>query len=161
MSRNGNGKPSGVVGNPAFRKYDLTNIDNYEPDYEMPWADRIEKIYEVPAIDNMAGVFIRGIFGNERKLNAHLRLMYRHKKFGDNDHQEMLRCKIAGSAGVGGVGRLDALFAAIGMLAPEMYRTARNLPLPKRGKREEQEQVVRGSDFRQDGRTPPGGLGGQ
>lgn len=144
----GNGKSnkvSGVVGDSRAQRYDLTNLDNYETDYEMSWNDKIEKIYEIPDTSNMAGVFLRGIFKNERQLNAHLRLMYRHKKFKDDEHQELLRCKIAGSAGIGGVGRLDALFAAVNLIAPDMYRTARGLPKLKKG---EKEEIHRGSDFR-------------
>src|SRR4030042_2300704 len=95
--RNGNGKNQ-ALGNPQYRQYDLTNIDNYEEDYEMPWADKVEKIYEIPEIKDMAGVFLRGIFKNERSLNAHLRLNYRHRKFGQTEHQELLRAKIEGSA---------------------------------------------------------------
>lgn len=139
-----NGK-SGAVGDPAYQRYDLTNLDNYEGDYEMPWADKVEKIYEMPEIKDMAGVFLRGIFKNERSLNAHLRLMYRHAKFADTKHQELLRAKVAGSAAINGVSRLDALFAAVNMLASDMYRTARGMPRLKRG---EEERIVRGSDFR-------------
>ena len=129
-----------------FKEYDLTNIDNYEGDYELPWANKIEKIYEVPGVNDMAGVFTRGIFKNERTLNAHLKLMYRHKKFGLEDLQELLRTKVAGTAAIGGVRALEALFAAVNLIAPDMYRTARGMPKSKGNK---EEKVVRGSDFRQ------------
>lgn len=152
----GNGKsPLDVIGNPGYQRYDLTNIDNYERDYEMPWADKVEKIYEIPQKEDMAGVFLRGIFKNERTLNAHLRLAYRHTKFDDKDHQELLRAKIAGSAAINGVSRLDALFAAVNMLASDMYRVARDMPKLRKG---EQERVYRSSDFQTDGRPPDGGL---
>lgn len=142
------------AGSPEYKRFDLTNLDNYEPDYEMPWADKVEKIYEIPDIKDMAGVFLRGIFKNERSLNAHLRLMYRHAKFTDTEHQELLRAKIAGSAAINGVSRLDALFAAVNMLASDMYRAARGLPKLKKG---EEERVVRNSDFRTEQR-PQNGL---
>lgn len=151
-----NGSGVGAVGNPEYKRYDLTNVDNYEPDYEMPWADKVEKIYEIPEIKDMAGVFLRGIFKNDRSLNAHLRLMYRHKKFGDTDHQELLRAKVAGSAAINGVSRLDALFAAVNMLASDMYRAARGMPKRKKG---EDETIARGSDFRTEQRPSGDGLG--
>ena len=140
----------------SYKNYDLTNIDNYEKDYEIPFEDRIKQIYSVPGTDDMAGVFLRGIFKNDRQVNACLRLSYRHKKFGDNDHQELLRAKIAASAALGGVSRLDALFAAIGLIASDMYRVARGMPRLKKG---EEEKITRGSDFRSDSRPPEGGLG--
>jgi ribose 5-phosphate isomerase len=75
-----NGNNPVVPGNGQKNPFDLTNVGNYEHDYEMPWSDKIEKLYEVPPIKDMAGVVIRGIFKNERTLNAILRLSYRHVK---------------------------------------------------------------------------------
>lgn len=129
---------------------DLTNLDNYEADYDVTGGGKIEKIYEIPDIKDMAGVIARGIIKNERQLNAILRLSYRHQKFGDANHQELLRQKIIGTAAIGGVRSLDALFAANGLLAPDMYRVARNMPKYKqRGETEKEEPVYRGSDFRE------------
>jgi len=148
---------------PLKRRYDLSDPANWEADYpDGDWGNNIEKLYEVPPIDDMAGVFLRGIFKNERSLNAHLRLMYRHQKYGDKEHQELLRAKIAGSAAINGVSRLDALFAAVNLLASDMYRAARGMPKVKRG---EEERIVRGSDFRSDFRSAvrpqEGGLSNQ
>jgi hypothetical protein len=129
-----------------FNNHDLTNIDNYEQDYEMPWSDRVEKIYEIPEKDDMAGVFIRGNFKNERQLNAAVRLYKRHVMFGDTVNQEVLRIKIAGTPAIGGVRSLEALFAATNLIAADMYRVARGMPKVKGDK---EERVVRGSDFRE------------
>lgn len=139
-----NNKKTVFAGDPQYKQYDLTNPENYEKDYEFPYADKIQKILEFPGIEDMAGVIVRGIFKNERQLNAVLRLAYRHRKFGDTNHQELLRMKVAGTAAVGGVGRLDALFTAVNLIASDMYRTARNMP-NARG----EEKVLRGSDFRE------------
>lgn len=125
--------------------FDMTDVRNYEADYELPWADKIEKIYEMPDVKNMPGVFIRGNIKNERQLNAMLRLAYRHDKFNDTKHQELLRMKIAGTAAIGGVARLESLFATTNMIASDMYRVARGMPKLKDGK---EEKVYRGSDFR-------------
>ena len=134
-----------ISGNGKRSPFDLTNVDNYERDYEMPWSDKIEKIYEVPPITDMAGVMARGIIKNDRQLNAILRLAYRHMKFRDNKHQELLRMKVIGTAAIGGVARLEALFAGTNLIASEMYRVARGMPKLKEGK---EEKVYRGSDFR-------------
>lgn len=141
MGNNG----SGIYDPRQYKQFDATNIDNYEQDYEENWASRIEKVYEIPDIADMPGVFLRGIIKNERSLNAMLRLAYRHQKFGDTNHQELLRMKIAGTAAIGGVARLDALFAATDLVASDMYRAARNLP---KLKKQEKEEIHRGSDFR-------------
>ncbi len=156
--KSGNGKPTDIF-NPKYKKYDLTDPANYEDDYPIgDYSNNVEKLYEIPEIDDMAGVFLRGIFKTERSLNAHLRLMYRHRKFGDTEHQELLRAKIAGSAAINGVSRLDALFAAVNLLASDMYRAARGMPKVKKG---EEERIVRGSDYRQEQKPPDGGLGAQ
>jgi len=129
-----------------MNRHDLTNIDNYEDPYdEMPWPNRVEKIYEIPAKEDMAGVFVRGNFKNERQLNAAIRLYKRHIMFGDQTNQEVLRVKIAGMNAIGGVRSLEALFGAVGLIAPDMYRVARGMPKLKHG---EEEKVMRGSDFR-------------
>lgn len=156
----GNGKKQTDLFNPNYKRYDLTQKENWEGDYpDGDFGNNIQKLYEVPDIADMAGVFLRGVFKNERSLNAHLRLMYRHRKFGDIEHQELLRAKIAGSAAIAGLSRLDAVQAAVNVLAPDLYRIARGLP---KAKKDEQDRVIRGSDFsRKEERPPDGGMGAQ
>lgn len=148
MAENNGNKPAAADN--RYKNYDLTNLDNYERDYELSGGSKVGQIYEIPEIKDMAGILARGIIKNERQLNAILRLSYRHKKFKDDNHQELLRQKIIGTAAIGGVRSLDALFAANGLLAPDMYRVARGMPKYKgRGEREREEPVYRGSDFRE------------
>jgi len=132
--------------NPKYKKYDLTDPDNYEVDYPVNSNyNAVKDIYELPGIEDMAGVLLRGRIKNERQLNAILRLYYRHEKFNDTKHKELLRAKVAGSAAIGGVRSLEALFAGIQIVASDMYRAVLGLPKLKRG---EEEHVVKGSDFR-------------
>ena len=149
MVKGNSNKPSGVMAGDSdkYQRYDLTNLDNYEGDYEFPYSDKINKILEFPDTDDMAGVVERGIFKDERSLNAILRLAHRHIKFGDKQHQELLRMKVSGTTGIGGVARLDALFTAVNLIAPEMYRTARGMT--RRTNKEGEEPIHRGSDFRE------------
>lgn len=160
MPRNGNGKKqTNVLGNPNLKRYDLTDPANYEGDYpDGDYKNNIEKIYEIPGIEDMAGVFARGVFKTERQLNAALRLSYRHQKFGDIKHQELLRCKIAGLAAMNGRSRIEALQAGVNLLAPDMLRTVLGLPKLRKG---EKETIVRGSDFRDQSKPPEGGLANQ
>lgn len=139
---------------------DLTDITNWEKDYPIGgFNNTIKDIYELPGIDDMAGVILRGRFKNERSLNAHLRLLRRHEKFGDIEHKKMLRAKIAGSAAIGGVRSLEALFGAIQVVASDMYRAVLGLPKLKKG---EEEKMIRGSDIRRDDNKGPDiGLGAQ
>lgn len=142
------------------KRYDLTDVKNYRSEYPIGDFDNdIEKVMEIPDVKDMAGVFIRGNFRNERQLNAAVRLYHRHKKFADTDHQELLRVKIAGMAAIGGVSRLEQLFTAVKLLASDMYRTARGMP-KHNGKNGQEERVIRGSDFR-DQERPPASLGVQ
>lgn len=126
--------------------HDLTNLDNYEQDYELPWYDRVEKIYELPDINDMAAVILRSNLKvkDERRANAMIRLAYRHIKFGLKGKQELLRMKCAATAAEGGAARLDALFAAVNLIAPDMYRASRGLPKHKDGKNED---IRKASDF--------------
>ncbi len=158
--------------NPNYKRYDLTDPANYEGDYpDGDFGSSVDKILATKSkdanddADVARFIFIRGNFKNDRQLNAAVRLMHRHRKFGDTIHQELLFCKILGQAAINGVSRLEALFAATNLLGPDMYRTAKGMPRLKKGQREE---IVsggrgdgRGSDFRQDGRPPDGGLGNQ
>jgi hypothetical protein len=105
-------------------------------------ASKIAKIYELPDTKDMAAVFLRGVFKSERQRTAAVRLAYKNIKFNDTNHQELLRLWVASTVGSQGLGRLDALFAAINLLAPDMYRVARGMPKAK------DERVHRGSDFR-------------
>ncbi len=149
MANNGHGS---LATKSPFRQFDLTNPDNYEGDYpEGGGRNNVKDLYEVPGIEDMANVFIRGNFKNERQLNAALRLYYRHKKFSDTTHQEMLRCKVAGSSAIGGASRVEALFGATCLVASDMYRVVKGLPKAKHG---EQDRVIKGSDFRDDQRPP-------
>lgn len=134
-------------------QFDLTNPDNYENDYGLSWPDKIEKIYEIPDTKDMAGVIIRGIFKNTREANAILRLSRRHKKFNQDEHQELLRQKIASTAAIGGVRSLEVLFAATNLVAEGMYRIARGMP---KAPKNQEDKVYRGSDFRTQERAPEG-----
>lgn len=157
MGNNGHNKTSII--NPDLKKYDLTDPDNYEGDYPVGGFNNVVKdIYELPGTDDMAGVLLRGRIKDERQLNAILRLYYRHEKFNDQQHKQLLRMKIAGTAAIGGVRSLEALFGSIQMLASDMYRAVLRLPKLKKN---EEEKVYKGSDFRRNETQPPDKLGGQ
>lgn len=144
---------SGVIGgkpkqhkNNGHEPIGITDPAYWEKDFEnMPWYNKIEKILEIPSREDMAGVMARAVFKTDRQRIAAVRLAYRHKKFKDNNHQEMLRMWLASTIGMRGLGRLDGLFAATNLIAPDMYRIAMDMPR-KRG----QEQIQRGSDFREE-----------
>jgi hypothetical protein len=122
-------------GNPEYDgRYEYSDVN---------MANKIEKIYELPAISDMAGVFERAVFKDEKQRIAAVRLAYKNHKFRDDAHQEMLRMWVASLVGNQGLGRLDALFASINLLAPDMYRVARGMPKVKG-----EEKVHRGSDLR-------------
>lgn len=161
MSERGNGKKGNALLDSVenVKRYDLSQQENWERDYPAGnFNNTIKDIYDLPGIDDMPAVLLRGRIKNERQLNAILRLMYRHGKFNDTRHKELLRAKIAGSAAIGGVRSLEALFGAIQIVASDMYRAVLGLPKLKRG---EEEKIVKGGDFRKKDEFRPeeGGLG--
>lgn len=139
--------------NPPKKRYDLTDQRTYEDAYPLgDYGNDIEKVMTVPEIDDMPGLAIRSVFKNERQLNASARLVYRHWKFGDIEHQKLMRYKLAGMAAIGGVSRLEQLMTAVKLLASDMYRAARGMP--KHNGKNGEERVIRGSDFREQERSP-------
>lgn len=124
----------------------ITGMEHWEKDFDnMPFWDKIEKLLELPSTKDMAGIIIRSIVKDDRQANAILRLSYRHKKFHDNTHQEMLREKLAMNVAMGGVGRIEAVFGGVNMIAPDMYRVARGMPKNDKPK----ENIQKNSDFRE------------
>lgn len=139
-------KRNGKKKNDGRNPVGIANPEYWEQDFEsMPWYNKIEKILEIPGTDNMAGVMARSVFKSDRQRIACVRLAYRHIKFNDDNHQQLLRMCLASTIGMRGLGRLDGLFAATNLIAPDMYRIAMDMPR-KRG----QEQISRGSDFREE-----------
>ncbi len=129
----------------------LANMEHWEKDFEdLPWWNKVEEVLKIPPITDMAGVFARTNFKNDRERVAAVRLFYRNKKFNDEAHQEMLRVELASRLGMGGLGNLHGLFAATNLIAPDMERAARGMPKAKNG----EEKVHRGSDFREERDNP-------
>lgn len=130
--------------------------ERYDGDRNQEWwqrqmnqfgqQDRTKQIYEMPSIEDMAGIAARTVFKNEKQKRAFVRLAYKNAKFKDSEHQNMLRNWAAANIAENGVARLEALFAATNLLAPDMYRTAKGMPRDK----DRTENVKRGSDFRPD-----------
>lgn len=109
-----------------------------------PSDNPIEKILEFPARTDMAGVFARANFKNDRQRIAAVRLYYRNMKFKDDDHQEMLRAHCASTIGMGALGKVLQAQVGTQLLAPDMIRAA--LGLPRRHK--DKDEIYRRSDFK-------------
>lgn len=152
MDGNGNGKREPeelentkpeAFGNP---------LEHWKKDYPAsPASSDISDIYELPDIDNFAEIMERGVFKTEDDIDYMAVCWYLDDMFGLEKGKEMLRIKIAGTIGVGGAGRLDAIFAKTRLFAPDSYRVMRKLPKNK------DEKVYRSSDFREDTQQKPDG----
>lgn len=112
---------------------------------QFPGSNDIEKILELPDIDDMAGVLERANFKNDRQRLGAVRLAYRNRRFQDDNHQHMLRDLCASTIGMGGLGKVLQVFTATRMLAPDMMRVAFGMPKTKKT-----EEVHRSSDMRAD-----------
>lgn len=126
-------------------------LEHWRPDFgDAPSNNNIDKILEIPDIEDMAGVLARGNFKNDRQRIAAVRLAYKNRKFHDENHQEMLRDYIASGLGIGAVGKVMQTFIGTNLLAPDMFRAS--LGMPKSKNKDKGEEVHRGSDFRSEGR---------
>ena len=135
------------------RKPGITPIERWEGDFEnTPYFNDIEKILELPGTDDMAGILARGNFKNDRQRVAAVRLAYKNRKFKDDNHQQMLRDYIASSLGTKALGKILQLQTGTNLLAPAVLREVLSM---KQNKQEE--EVRRGSDFREEGRNQPVG----
>lgn len=123
-------------------------MDYWEKDFsDLPFYTIIEKLFELP--DDLAGSIIRSVIKDERQANAFIILADRFEKYHDERHMKMLRYKLATMAAMGGRARIEALFGAIRLLAPDMYRAAIGMPRSKNGL-EKREEVMRGApDYRE------------
>lgn len=131
-------------GHKNINPFDMTRPEHYEQWFPEDNNSNIDKMYSMPGIEDMAGVFIRGNFKDEDALNSHVLLCAIHQDVGNTFHQEMLRNKIAGQAGIKGERTLYALFAGIGILASDMLRVLKGFPKLKKG---EEDRLIRNSDF--------------
>lgn len=120
--------------------------EHWEDSHDAPSSNNVSQLYELPGIDNMAAVIERGIFKSDDEADAIVLMAYLNDKYDDKKHQQLLRMKIARTIGQGGAGRVEALFGATNLVAPDMYRVARGMPKAKG------EKVHRSSDFRTEGR---------
>lgn len=137
------------------RQPGITGIDNWERDFESEYyGNELDKMLELPGIDDMAGVLARGNFKNERQRIAAVRLAYRHRKFHDQNHQKMLRDYVASGMGMSALGKILQLQIGTNLIAPGVLREILGMKKVKKG-----EDVQRGSDFRQqrDDRQDNGG----
>lgn len=122
----------------------VTNLEYWEKDFnDLPFYTIIEKLLDTP--NEMSGAIIRSVLKDERQSNAIILLANRFKKYHDERHMEMLKWKLASLAAIGGRARIEALFGAIRLIAPDMYRAVMGMQRQK-----EKEQIYRGGpDFRE------------
>lgn len=123
-------------------------MEHWKPDFkDAPSNNNIEKILEFPDIDDMAGVLARANFRDDRQRVAAVRLAYKNAKFKDVNHQHMLRNYVASSLGMKALGKILQLQTGTNLMAPAVLREVLSMKQNK-----SQEEVHRGSDFREAGR---------
>ena len=128
------------------RKPGITPIEYWEHPFETsPFFNDIEKILEMPGIDDMAGVLARGNFETKKQRVAAVRLAYKNRKFHDDNHQKMLREFISSGIGMSALGKLLQLQVSTNLMAPSVLRDV----LGMKQRKASREDVRRGSDFRE------------
>jgi hypothetical protein len=131
--------------NKGNRQPGITGIDSWEklfPSFGNQY-NNIEEILKFPDTKDMAGVMARGCFKNERQRVAAVRLAYKNRLFHDAEHQEMLRDYIASSLGEKALGKILQAQLGTNLLIPGVLREILGM------KNRKEEQVARGSDFRE------------
>lgn len=141
------GKP-GKNGKKPDRQPGITPIDFWEQGFDsLPYSNDIDKILEIPDIEDMAGVLSRGNFKNDKQRVAAVRLAYKNRKFKDDNHQKMLRDFVASGIGMSGFGKLLQLQIGTNLALPGVLQQILGLRKTKGN-----EPVYKGSDFRDEGR---------
>src|SRR4030042_377917 len=131
------------------RKPGITPIEQWEGDFSnLPSFNNIEKLLEFPPISDMAGVLARANFKDDQQRIAAVRLAYKHRKFNDDPHQELLRDFCASTLGTKGLGKILQTFIGTNLLAPDMLRAVFGMP---RSNNREEVHRGRNSDLRADG----------
>lgn len=111
---------------------------------DLPYYTKIKQMLELPGVDDLPGVALRSVLKDETMLNAAGFLVFYAEKYHIDWLKDMIRFKLAGSAGIGGLARLQALFAGTNLFAPDSHRIAMGL-----GPSKHSEKVHRSSDFRE------------
>lgn len=138
-SRNGGKQPQSVG---------ITDIKHWEGPFEdLPFWNIIDKIFDAP--DDIVAFIIRSVITDVRLGNAIVLFAARCEKFHDDRHLRMLKMKLATEIARGGRGRIEALFGAIRLLAPGMYRDVMGLSKGRREK-EQGEEVMKGYEIKQE-----------
>lgn len=111
-----------------------------------PSQNNIAQIYNMPKPkDDLVGNFVRGVMKDQTQADALVVLGWMAEDVKDDSVMNLVGLKLASTVGIGGVGRAEALMGSVGIIAPDIYRVARNMP------RKKDEQIVkpnRESDFR-------------
>ena len=150
MAKNNGNKQNTVISPHKDYNRGITNPDKWADDFtDLPFYTIVEKLLEVS--EKFAEMLTRASLVNERQANAIIVLADRFDKYNDTRHMKMLVNKLASTIGMGGVGRLEALFGVSRLLAPDMYRVAKGLPRNK-DRKERKEEVMQsgGPDFREE-----------
>jgi hypothetical protein len=134
---------NGKNGNGQF----ITPMDIWDAEYNPPPSQsNISQIYHMPKPkEDLVGNFVRGVMKDQTQADALAVLGWMATDVGDESVMNLVGLKLASTVGIGGVGRAEALMGGIGVIAPDIYRVARNMP---RKDNEKIDKPNRSSDFR-------------
>ena len=129
------------------RQPGITPTDFWEKNFSsQPYNNDIEKILEMPGIEDFAGIFSRANFRSERQRIAALRLVYKLKRYGLESRLELVRNIIASTIGISALGKMLQLQASTDLVMPDVNREILGM------KKVKSESVQRSSDYREDTR---------
>lgn len=113
-------------------------------------GSRIKELLTIPPREDMAALFARTVFENKRQRICAVRLHKRHVKYKIAENEEALRAWCASSIGEKGRGRFEADMASVGLWDPQGYSIVTG-----NGKPSKKEQIIKGSDFRDEQEEKP------
>jgi hypothetical protein len=132
-----------LAGNPKEEGNGRETPNPWDSDFSNVNFSDIDRILNIPGIDDMAGVFARANFKNDDDRIAYLMTDYNLKKLGLDSRREFLRVCIASTLGNKAFGKTLQLQAKTALIAPALMREQLSL-----SKLKEKEDKIQKSDFR-------------
>ncbi len=105
----------------------------------------IDRILKVPAVDDMAGILVRGNFKSDDERIRYLRVIKRCQKFDMEEQLEFIRSCVSSKLGMMAFGKTLQLQAKVQLIAPAVIREQLSMRKLKKS-----EENIKSSDYKKE-----------